>query len=292
MNMYLVDAFTHQPFAGNPAGVVLLDNNQPFPSNAFMLQVAAEMKQSETVFVKPLGNDQFHLRYFTPSAEVDLCGHATIGAFSLLQKKNVIEKSSALALTSAGELTITLNDGEIWMTMAAPQHLLTFNREESRDLYQAFGMDMSHQPGDLSPQMISVGLADILLPVNSIASLNGAVQDVRSVIRLSEQYQSVGFHLFALAPDQGVTAHCRNFAPRFGIHEESATGTASGALTYLLYHQGLIQKNTDNVFLQGAAMGRLSTIKSRLIEKDGEATVLVGGTGVVVMEGRLLPSWK
>ena len=75
MKFYIVDAFTDTLFGGNPAGVAILDEHVDFPSEDQMRKTAAELRYSETAFVKPLGDGEFHTRYFTPTDEVDLCGH-------------------------------------------------------------------------------------------------------------------------------------------------------------------------------------------------------------------------
>ncbi len=80
MRYYIVDAFTDRPFGGNPAGVVLL-GEEPFPDERLMMQIAAELRFSETAFVRRLSSTEYHVRYFTPMAEVELCGHATIATF-------------------------------------------------------------------------------------------------------------------------------------------------------------------------------------------------------------------
>ena len=76
MNYYVVDAFTSQPFGGNPAGVVLLEGNI-FPAKGLMLKIAAELRYSETAFVRHDGEKEFTIRYFTPKAEVELCDHTS-----------------------------------------------------------------------------------------------------------------------------------------------------------------------------------------------------------------------
>ena len=76
MQLFIVDAFTAEPFHGNPAGVVLLSMQEPPPPVRFMQQLAAELRHSETVFVQPTGPRDFTLRYFTPAEEAALCGHA------------------------------------------------------------------------------------------------------------------------------------------------------------------------------------------------------------------------
>ena len=92
MRYYIVDAFTSQPFGGNPAGVVILDSDS-FPEDELMLKIAAELRYSETAFVRCDGEKDFTIRYFTPKAEVELCGHATIASFFLLHKKGQIGRA-------------------------------------------------------------------------------------------------------------------------------------------------------------------------------------------------------
>ena len=76
MKFYIVDAFTTEVFVGNPAGVVILPDGADFPSDEVMVKTAAELRYSETAFIKNLGGGEFNIRYFTPAAEVELCGHA------------------------------------------------------------------------------------------------------------------------------------------------------------------------------------------------------------------------
>ncbi len=103
MKFYIVDAFTSEPFGGNPAGVVLLDKD--FPSDELMQQVAAELRYSETAFVRHDGPSTFTVRYFTPCGEVDLCGHATIATFGVLREVGIVtEGEVCLNHTLAGDL--------------------------------------------------------------------------------------------------------------------------------------------------------------------------------------------
>ena len=88
MKYYIVDAFADKPFGGNPAGVVLLEDDV-FPEEELMLNIAAELRYSETAFVRRHSAQEFTVRYFTPKAEVELCGHATIASFYLLHGKGL-----------------------------------------------------------------------------------------------------------------------------------------------------------------------------------------------------------
>ena len=104
MKYYIVDAFADKPFGGNPAGVVLLDSDA-FPKEEMMLKIAAELRYSETAFIQRHSDKEFTIRYFTPKAEVELCGHATIASFFLLHR-NGLASGHCLCHTKAGDLHI------------------------------------------------------------------------------------------------------------------------------------------------------------------------------------------
>ena len=89
MKLYVADAFTTQRFSGNQAGVAVL-GTEPFPAEELMRALAGELKHSETAFVRQTGEKSFHIRYFTPAEEVDLCGHATIASFTVLRDTGAI----------------------------------------------------------------------------------------------------------------------------------------------------------------------------------------------------------
>ena len=135
MNYFIVDAFTDKPFGGNPAGVVLLDSGS-FPKEDLMLKIAAELRYSETAFVRRDGEKEFTIRYFTPKAEVELCGHATIASFFLLHKKG-LASGQCLCHTKAGDLTIEAGD-KVLMQMAKPRIVATV--EDTEEIYKALGM--------------------------------------------------------------------------------------------------------------------------------------------------------
>lgn len=121
MKFYIVDAFTDTVFGGNPAGVVILPDGADFPSDETMVKTAAELRYSETAFIKKINDKEFKIRYFTPAAEVDLCGHATIGSFkALLHGGYISDNASYINHTLAGDLNIDIKDGFVLMDMASP----------------------------------------------------------------------------------------------------------------------------------------------------------------------------
>lgn len=280
LKYFIVDAFTSEPFGGNPAGVVLLDGD--FPDEQLMLQIAAELRYSETAFVQRQAVDEFHLRYFTPSSEVDLCGHATIAAFGVLWRQGMVgNQAPVVNHTLAGDLMVRV-DRQVMMQMATPT--VIDKRVDPERLHRVMAGGAAIQWPDLPVEIVSTGLPDIIMPVKDLESLNALEPDMAALAALSQELDVVGVHAFALG-DDGYTAHVRNFAPYYGIPEESATGTANAALTHYLQRRGSVAAGDECRFMQGEAMQRPSVVSAQLKADD---SIWVGGDSVIVAEGNLL----
>ena len=280
MKVYVMDSFSDRIFGGNQAGVVLADKAlEP----AVMQQVAAELKHSETAFVWQTEEGN-RLRYFTPAGEVDLCGHATVAVFDLLRRLGRIEDGTHKALTRAGALEIEVSGETVWMDMAPPKTLGILPEESWEELYGAYGLPLEDRPADLPPEIVSTGLADIMMPVRDHETLLRSVQDERTVTELSRRFDVTGVHMFCLGEE---AVYCSNFAPLYDIPEECATGTSNGALTYYLYERSLVEPERENLFLQGEHMERPSRILSRLTVQDGAVRVRIGGQAVMSLAGEM-----
>ena len=277
MKYFIVDAFTSQPFGGNPAGVVLLDGDS-FPKEELMLQIAAELRYSETAFVKRDSDSQYTVRYFTPKTEVELCGHATIATFSLLYKLQLV-KGECICHTKAGDLNIRVGE-KVLMQMATPRIVDTIS--DAEEIYRAIGVT-DYQP-TLPVQIAYSGLPDIMIPLRDVAMLQSLRPDMEAIAMITRKYDAVSYHVFTFAGDEH-TAHVRDFAPLYDIPEESATGTANAALTHYLQKNGRIPSTGDFSFLQGEAMGRPSVVATRI---TGDGTIYVGGSATIVARGELL----
>ena len=291
MKFYIVDAFTDTLYGGNPAGVVILPDGADFPSDKIMVKTAAELRYSETAFIKRINEKEFNIRYFTPAAEVDLCGHATIGSFkALLHAGYVEDNSNYINHTLAGDLNIDIKDGFVLMDMASPVNMGQISDEPAlKELYEVMGLDYEDQTSkgvNLIPQMISTGLPDIMMPVADRESLKAISPDFPALSALSQRYEVVGVHAFTTDAEEGTTCHVRNFAPLYDIDEEAATGTSNGALTYYGYLNGFIKSGDNCKFLQGEKMDRPSIILSHIQASDDEScNIQVGGSGVILAEG-------
>ena len=273
-----VDSFTSEPFCGNPAGVVFLGGD-PFPDEAVCIKLAAELRYSETAFVRQITQTEYAVRYFTPVCEAALCGHATVASFSFMREKKLCGTGDMLAHTKSGDIRVTVGRKSVFLDMAEAKTVSVIDEATSAELYIAYGLQPRGNANGLEPKIVSVGLTDIILPVGSIEELNKAAQDEGAISEISRRLNVTGVHMFCLSND-GFAAHCRNFAPLYGITEECATGTSNGALFHYLSEYGLIGSSPAR-FIQGEKMGRPSVIEAL---REGGA-VRVGGSAAIVMEG-------
>ena len=282
MKFYIVDAFTSVPFGGNTAGVVLLEDDKGFPSDTLMQKIAAQLRYSETAFIKQNGEKDFTIRYFTPEGEVDLCGHATIASFKVLMEcGKATEGDVCLNRTLAGDLNVYVGE-QIMMDMATPQ--VVGKEVEMKELYRIMAGREMETVQELPVEIISTGLPDIILPLASVEELQSLKPDMQALAKLSKELEVTGVHAFAIA-DDNYTAHVRNFAPLYGIDEESATGTANGALSYYLFRHGIAKEGDRCTYLQGEAMGRASEITAKVM---AGGKIKVGGNAAIMASGELL----
>lgn len=290
----LVDAFTDEPLTGNPAGVVpdagdLTDDQ--------MQAIARELGASETAFVRPSSEALHRVRYFTPSQEVDLCGHATIAAFSLLAREGAVAPGTHEVATSVGTVEIEVDaetdDGDA----ASPPVWLT-GREPSVDLVdldysrvgEALGVDpaaLEDVGADLSPAVASTGLPWLCLPVNFLEQLGGATPQPDLVDEIATEHDAAGIYAFTFDTlDADSALHARAFAPGIGVAEDPVTGTAAGACAAYLSHVDAYDDDAaydDLRFEQGHFVDRPGLVRVRV----SDAGIAVGGTAVVALDGTL-----
>ena len=282
MKVHHVSAFTFKNQGGNMAGVIILDPNSNFPSDEEMIKVAAYLNYSETSFVKILGNNRFHTRYFTPLQEVDLCGHATIATFAVLKEEGLLNEGPILNITGAGPIEIYINDDRIFMDMAKPTLKYKLKEDDAFHLAEVIGLSPLNRPfiKEHLPMIISTGLPDIIMELPSFEHLMNLNVNMDALTEFSNDFQVIGLHCFARKTDNSILYHCRNFAPACGIDEECATGTSNGALTYYLFLDGSLAPGKQELFtdfLQGESMNMPSLISTALSSNGTETSIKVGG---------------
>ena len=271
---FLVNSFSANNTGGNPAGVVL---NADKLTNAEKLTIAKEIGFSETAFVSQDHEVDFAVSFFTTTEEVDFCGHATLAVFATLFEQGLLKPGYYTQRTKAGLLGVTIAaDGQVTMEQALPKYLGNFAYD---DLAGLLGFDETTLAETGLPiDVITTGLPDIIVAVPN-GYLDNIVIDEAALSEFCQQHNVIGVHAFELCEEQSeLTASCRNFAPLVGIPEESATGSASGALACYLSKHVFVQQEKHFKFEQGRAMGCSSHISASVYsDEQGVYKVLVGG---------------
>ncbi len=261
MNIYQVDAFTDRPFCGNPAAVCVL--SRPADEN-WMQQLAQEMNLSETAFFHPF-KDGYKLRWFTPTTEVDLCGHATLAAAHILWEANFISPNeSARFHTRSGLLTARKNR-EQWIELDFPA--------------------LASQPTELPESVIrALGVKPVYAGKNEMDYLV-EVESEKELMQVRPD-----FKLLAGAPVRGVIITSRSdnnaydfvsrfFAPAAGVDEDPVTGSAHCALTpYWAAKLGKAQMNAFQASYRGGVLK---------VRMNGDRVILAG-KAITVLKGEWL----
>ncbi|MCL6631927.1 MAG: PhzF family phenazine biosynthesis protein [Alicyclobacillus herbarius] len=274
-----VDAFTQQPFSGNPAGVVSQAENL---SDEEMQWIARELNCSETAFVLPSKAADLKIRYFTPQTEVNLCGHATVAALSVLHQEGRVVGPVRVE-TRAGILAMEVDmEGVAWMEQAAPQ-FQAFPQGAVPALMSGLSLSRTDLHTDIPVGLAFTGLWHILVPVVDRKTLENAIPNGVELARLCQSLGATTIHLFCFDPIlAGSHVHTRDFAPAVGVLEDPHTGTANGALGAYLGHLGLLRPGVYS-FEQGWTVQRPGIIQVHIA--DASPRVRVGGHAVPVFEG-------
>lgn len=272
MSLYRLTAFPKTEFGGNKAGVYL---DADHLTEKEMQKIAKDVGYSETSFVMKSTKADFRVRFFTPTSEVDLCGHATIATFNLLRDLEVIKEGKYTQETKAGILTLIIQKKEVYMEQILP----IYNEELSYNDISTCFSNTNFIDTNLPIKVASTGLKEIFLPIKDVETLNNLKPNYEEIIEASVRYNVIGIHAFSLADD--CDAYGRNFAPLLGINEESATGTSNGALGCYIHKYS--KKKHRYVLRQGYAMNLPSEIITKLESEDNVIKkVWVGGSAKLI----------
>jgi PhzF family phenazine biosynthesis protein len=258
--LFQVDAFTNQPFAGNPAAVCLLDE----PGDpAWMQQVAREMNLAETAFLVKQA-DGYSLRWFTPAVEVDLCGHATLASAHVLWEQGYLSPGDQARFHTKSGLLTAEQQGD-WIELnfpAKPEE----PAESIPGLAEALGT---------TPVYVGMSQFDCLVEVESEAVVRGIQPDFARLSAIPAR----GVIVTSRASTPGYDFVSRFFGPRVGVPEDPVTGSAHCVLSpFWSARLG----RAELIGYQASARGGM--VRTRL---DGER-VRLGGQAVTVLRGELL----
>lgn len=259
MKLFQVDAFASKPFEGNPAAVCLLDGPRP---DEWMQHVAAEMNLSETAFPLAEG-DGFRLRWFTPTAEVRLCGHATLATSHVLWSEGFLpEDRPARYETLSGRLTATRKGEFIELDFPARPVQPT---EPPAGLAEALGV---------TPRFVGCDVEDVLVLVDDEVQVRGLSPNIPGLACLGAR----GVMVTAPSARSEYDFVSRFFAPGVGIDEDPVTGSAHCCLAP--FWAGRLGRD-ELVGYQASERGGVVRVR---LEGD---RVKLAGRAVTVLRGEL-----
>lgn len=274
---FKVDAFTTTPFAGNPAGVV---PDAKGLTEREMQQIAREMNVSETAFLLPPSKPgaDMRLRYFTPTSEIKLCGHATVATFHVLSSSGRLPGPRVKLETNAGVLDVEVRDGTVWMS--SDPVVVEDSPLREGEIAKLLGTER------VSDALLVKGMLFCAVP--GLKALEALRPDLPTIARLYREKQIDGFVPVSFeTQDKANLTHIRYFVPGVGIDEDPVTGAAHMALAGYLVRVGKIKAPSRFTGEQGAFCGRPGIV---IVEVDGSAAdlrVRIGGRAVVSLEGAL-----
>ena len=294
-----VDAFTADPFTGNPAGVVLDARGM---SDAMMQNIGAEMNLSETAFILPatVRGADLQIRWFTPASEVPLCGHATIASFHALAEEGMhgMKRTGVYHFrlqTKSGVLGITVEkkySGTI-IEFQLPIPRFTVHKTVPSSLLDALGIRAS----DVQKELPYVSQSYLYLPLRKLATIRNLKPDLGKLDAFTRKCKTLGISLFTLETvEESSAIHSRFYAPAVGIVEDPVTGSANGPLGFYLYEYAIRRDFPVPSFLlpdariefigeQGDDMGRRGRVKIRLrVSGNGVKQVSIAGEAVTIMD--------
>ena len=287
--VYQIDSFTRKRFHGNPAGVVA---NADGLTERQMQQIARELNNSETAFIFSSRSPEYdvEVRFFTPTTEVPLCGHATIAAHYVRAIEGNLS-GRFIQKTKAGLLPVEIiRDGEdysVIMTPAEPFVSEPFEPDVNRRITEALGITPDDLRDDCPVAIASAGHSKIMVGIRDLMVLHSLQPDDAVLTAVSRRMGCNGFYVFTLHPDERILVHGRMFAPAIGIREDPVTGNANGPLGIYMVHFGICPELQhedcfDFEIIQGEAIHREGGMKVHVVKNLGKPEkVQITGNAVV-----------
>lgn len=272
IRQYIVNAFTDQPFSGNPAAVIVFDdNNTDWPDDLWMLQIAKQNNLSETAFAmldtqSSKGNHpQYHLRWFTPGGEIDLCGHATLATAFIIANFINVHITQIDFITKSGLLSVTCNQDLFTLNFPAyPLEPVTIT-EHIIDLI------------GVTPEALYLG-RDLLCIVEDESIVEHYQPNPEKLCQLN----GLLLHLSARSQRPSIDISSRSFAPKLGVIEDPVCG--SGHCHIIPYWADTLQQTEITAYQASERTGILYT---KLVTSP-EPRVLLGGKAQLFSIAKLI----
>ncbi len=291
IEFFFVDAFTTETFGGNPAGVIPNAENL---TDEDMQKIANELNLSETAFLLPTSNADanYKIRYFTPTKEVDFCGHATLGtAWLMATKYNWIDKDDKIVFESnIGLIPVKwlMENNQLTrvsMTQVRP-------KVKSIDISPAVVANLVgiHETDidDRYPiKIANTGVPHLMVPVNTRQAIDQAEPNLNELKKMNNDFNISTTHLFTFDTNGQFDIYTRDFCPNIGIDEDPVTGAANGALGGYLYLENILAQQERHQLMigQGHTINRPGILYVTITPDAETAVIEVAGAAVVSIVG-------
>jgi trans-2,3-dihydro-3-hydroxyanthranilate isomerase len=293
IRVYHIDAFTKNPFEGNPAGVI--PEASDLTANQ-MQKIANELNLPESAFLLPSTNPNadFRVRYFTPLEEINFCGHATLGsAWLLATEYGWADKVDKIVFeTNVGLIPVQWEKSEdkinvVTMTQISPKVKET--QFDSLEIAHLLGITPDQLDDRYPIKLANTGNWHLIVPVKTNQAIDSASPKLDQLALLNKKHSISTTHLFTFDAKPGFNLYTRDFAPAVGIPEDPVTGSANGALAGYLVLEDILSKNETHQLTigQGDAINRAGTLMVTIQPNENDVIIKVGGCAHVTIEGML-----
>jgi trans-2,3-dihydro-3-hydroxyanthranilate isomerase len=293
LQVFFVDAFTDQPFGGNAAGVV---PDAEHLTDMEMQKIARELNLSETAFILPTLKEgaDVQVRYFTPTSEIDFCGHATVAlSWILATEYGWLNKTTEIKLaTNIGVIPVkwTQSNGvlqSVSMTQVTPK--VKDIPLDTKEICTLIGVTEDELDERYPIKLGYTGNWHLLVPMKSRESVDSAVPVMADLTRVNKELGITTTHLFTFDCNEDAMLYTRDFAPAVGIPEDPVTGSANGALVGYLVLEGILDPKKTSHFriAQGHTMDRPGYLEIEISTNKNVLVISVGGQAVKMMSGTL-----
>jgi PhzF family phenazine biosynthesis protein len=291
VQVHQVDAFTREPFTGNPTGVVL---NADALSEAQMLAIARELNNAETAFIlAPDADDHtVRARFFTPRSEAGFVGHATIAAQYVLSRRHDAPRWQRQK-SKAGIVDIEVRgsneERRIAIRRSPPPIGRELNDRERLAVLDALALASESLDTRIPPRIVGAAGTRLLIGVRGPEPLKQLKPDLARLTTLSAQIGAGGYFVFTLVSNASDhLTEARMFCPALGIAEDPVSGNAHGLLGAYLAWLGLLARNGERARfsgVQGYSLHRPGRVEVELEFAGGElAGVWISGQAVSIFQ--------
>lgn len=282
-----VDVFTTVPFKGNPVAVVLDAHGL---TTKQMQQIASWTNLSETTFIVPATADgaDYHVRIFTPGAELPFAGHPTIGTAHALLEAGMVEAKSGALLQQCGAGFIKLrvehaSDGARWISFDLPEpRFSALDDTQVRELEAILGSSLEK---NAMPCLIDVGARWVIAQLPTAQAVLDTKPDLQRMRLQDSKGKHTGVVIFGKhAPESEARIEVRAFAPAHGVNEDPVCGSGNGCVAAYIRHTGQTAEfGSDFLATQGVVVGRAGMLRLSITDD----AIRVGGNAMTCIDGTL-----